>query len=79
MKLTDLAPDKIRRRHTKFQLKQRKIGGLIDENTLRWSTIGPLMVCYEGGVRVCGIAVFRLFWCGISVKCDFILRYCGIA
>ena len=44
MKLSDPVSDMIRRRQTKFQLKRRTIGGLIDENTLRWPTIGPLMV-----------------------------------
>jgi len=32
----------------------------------------------EGGVRVCGDAVLRYFWCGIAVILILILKY-GIA
>ena len=31
----------------------------------------------EGGVRVCGDAVLRSFWCGFAVNSYFNSRYCG--
>ena len=37
---------------------------------------GKIYIFIEGGVRVCGDAVLRYFWCGFAVI--FILT-CGIA
>ena len=45
-------------------------------HNLRSCKINPAHLGIEGGVRVCGDAVLRYFWCGFAVI--FILT-CGIA
>ena len=57
-------------------LRHLLIGQVNFESYLPSKKISLFWMIREGGVRVCGIAVFGHFWCGVAVI--FISKY-GIA
>ena len=66
---------KVHLRVTDFVYSQHVIGRPLAQMPLKWSRSRDFK-SKEGGVRVCGDAVQRYFWCGFA---EIFILTCGIA